>query len=325
MVQYLFIYSPDDFIGGLPGEQGAQAAGSPIFTLTLKAGATPTLVAVNDNDNIFDEVDGTQSLAQTVTIDGDTYTAGTTINTAYDLINTATGHKVTSLHFGGDGFQQGAVDGLVSTIELVPGTSYSFNRERTSHQQNNLYGEYFACYAAGARIDTPDGPRLIEDLRPGDVIWTGDGPDRLMWCGSKTVAAQGAMAPVLLPRGLFGLTRDLVVSQQHRMLVAGERVELIAGCDAAFLPAIALVRAGLARLRPGGTVTYHHLMCDGHRVIRANGALSETLLPARHLDLMGAEAAAEIRALFPDLGRIGRIGTALPCLRAHEAAVVLAA
>lgn len=324
-MRYLFIYSPDDFIGGLPVEQNAQAAGSPPFTLTLRAGATPSLVAITDNDGVFDEIDGTQSLAEPVTIGGDTYPAGTTINTAYDLINTVTGHQVTSLHFGGDGFQQGAVDGLVSTVELVPGVPYSFDRERTSHRENNLYTEFFACYAAGSLIDTPDGPRPIEALYPGDVIWTLDGPDILRWCGARSVAAGGAMAPVVLPRGLFGLTRDLVVSQQHRMRVAGDRVELVLGVEAAFLPAIALVRAGLARLRPGGRVAYHHLMCDSHRVIRANGALSETLLPARHLDLMGPEAAAEIRAVFPDLAQIGRIGTALPCLRAHEAAVVLAA
>ena len=38
---YLYIYSPSDFVGGLPDESGAQAAGTPTFTLTLKAGRSP--------------------------------------------------------------------------------------------------------------------------------------------------------------------------------------------------------------------------------------------------------------------------------------------
>ncbi len=34
------------------------------------------------------------------------------------------------------------------------------------------------CLPAGARIDTPNGPRAVETLRPGDVVWTPDGQGR---------------------------------------------------------------------------------------------------------------------------------------------------
>lgn len=115
---YLYAYSPSDFVEGLPAESGAQAAGTPGVTLTLKADTAPAVIELNGNDLVFDEVDSPQSLAQTVNIDS--VAAGTTINSAYDLINSGTGHKATSFHFGGDGYQQGPVDGIASTVALTP-------------------------------------------------------------------------------------------------------------------------------------------------------------------------------------------------------------
>ncbi|MFA5582109.1 MAG: Hint domain-containing protein, partial [Paracoccaceae bacterium] len=32
----------------------------------------------------------------------------------------------------------------------------------------------FLCFTPGTLIDTPDGPRLVEDLRPGDLVLTAD-------------------------------------------------------------------------------------------------------------------------------------------------------
>ena len=112
---FIYVYSPSDFIGGLPNEAGGAASGSPTFNLQLVPGATPTLIEITDNEAVFDEIDGSQSLTNSVNIDGTAYGAGTTVHTAYDLINTGSGHKVTSIHFGGNGYEQGAVHGLVST------------------------------------------------------------------------------------------------------------------------------------------------------------------------------------------------------------------
>lgn len=171
---FLFVYSPSDFVEGIPNEAGAQAAGSPPFTLTLRADAEPTLIEITDDDTIFNEIDATQALAVDVTIDGNTFLAGTTINAAYDLINSTSGLQVTSFHFGGDGFQQGAVDGLVSSVELVPGTAYTFDQERTSFNQTNPYTGFVACFAADSAIDTKDGPVPVQDLRIGDLLRTAD-------------------------------------------------------------------------------------------------------------------------------------------------------
>jgi len=34
------------------------------------------------------------------------------------------------------------------------------------------------CFAAGTPVLTPEGPRPIETLRPGDIVLTADGPDQ---------------------------------------------------------------------------------------------------------------------------------------------------
>ncbi|MEM8576654.1 MAG: Hint domain-containing protein [Pseudomonadota bacterium] len=309
---YLYIYSPDDFVGGLPAEAGAQADGTGPFTLTLKPGAKPTLVEVSDDDLIFDEVDGSQTLAGDIDLDGEAFAAGTSINTAYDLIDTASGHRVTSFHFGGDGYQQGAVDGLVSTEPLLGGESYTFNQERTSHQQANQYDDYFACFADDTLIDTPYGPRPVETLHVGDLVITRDAgpqPVRLVLrrsLSAEELAAAPALVPIKITGGALGPgvpDGDLWVSPQHRMMVNSRIAERMFGRAEALVAAHRLV--GLPGIAPDPsrrTVTYVHLVLDAHHVIRAEGAWSETFLPGpMGLAALDAGARAEIQALFPDL------------------------
>ncbi|MEL7254919.1 MAG: Hint domain-containing protein [Pseudomonadota bacterium] len=322
---FLYIYSPSDFVATPPAEQSAQAAGTPDFTLQLAPGATPTLVEVTDNDTIFDEIDGTQSLTNDVTIDGTFYAAGTTINSAYDLINTATAHKVTSLHFGGDGFQQGAIDGIVSTVELVPGQTYTFNTERTSHQQNNQYEDYFACFANGTLIATTRGQVPVEALRLGDrVALAGQRHAALRQILSRhltveELAAKPNLRPILISAGALGVglpRRDLRVSPQHRMLVSSKIVERVCGTSEALLAATRLTDLpGIARDPTGAAVTYYHLVFDAHEVIYAEGAPSESFYPGpMAIAALAPQARAEFLRLFPD--------TSVTHMRANPACVI---
>ena len=42
------------------------------------------------------------------------------------------------------------------------------------------------CFTAGTLIDTPSGPRAVEELRPGDLVTTRDhGPAPLLWAGAS--------------------------------------------------------------------------------------------------------------------------------------------
>ncbi len=324
---FLYVYSPSDFVTGLPDEVGAAANGTPVFTLTLKAGATPTVIEVTDNDLIFDEVDATQSLTSDVTIDGNFFAAGTTINTAYDLLNSASGHKVTSFHFGGDGYQQGPVDGLVSTVPLQPGVSYTFDSERTSHQQNNLYTDYVACFTTGTLIETDGGSVPIEQLRTGDRVLTADhGFQKVKWIMNQTVPAIGNLAPVVLPKGSVGNRRDLVLSPQHRVLIDNATTELLFDQGGVFMSAKQLVAAGLGYSKPGGMVTYYHMVFERHEIVFSEGTPTESFFP-RNVSQLPAETSAEFFKLFPEfLDEIPEsISTARYCLRSYEARVLFAA
>ena len=307
---FFYIYSPDDFVEGLPNEQGAQAAGTPIFTLTLKSTATPTLIEITDNDTVFDEVDPSQSVTNTINFDGDTITAGTIIYSAYDLINTGTGHKVTSFHFGGNGYQQGAVDGIASTVELQPGTAYTFNRERTSHQQNNQYTDFVTCFTAGTQIATPSGTTSVEALRPGDLLCTldhGAQPVRTILrtdVSRATLQESGHLAPIRIAAGALGQnlpTRDLLVSPQHRFLVNSPIVQRMFPSAEILVSARKLCALeGVEELSADEDVTYFHVVLDGHEVIFAEGAPAESFYLGDYaLEAMPPEHRTEIMALFP--------------------------
>lgn len=309
---YLYVYSPDDFVEGLPDEEGAAAAGAPNFTLTLKPGATPTLIEVIDDDLVVHEVEDPQTLANAVDLDGVTYAAGTEIHSAYDLINTTTGHKVTSLHLGGDGYQQGAVQGLISTVEMVPGTSYTFDQERTSYQQNNAYSEYIACFTPGALIDTPHGPRPIETLAPGDLVNTRDaGPQTLRMIpmrhlSPETLAARPNLRPIRIAADSLGPglpARDLLVSPQHRILAHSPIVQRMFGCTEILIAATALTRLpGVMIDNTIRAVTYMHLIFDKHEIVIANGLPSESFYCGPFaVKAMPPEARRELYALFPEL------------------------
>ncbi len=331
MPYYIYVYSPSDFVTTPPDEVGAQAAGTPIFTLTLKPGATGTRIEVNDDDSVFDEVDGNQTLAAALNLDGTNYASGTSVNTAYDLINTTTGHKMTSIHFGGDGYQQGAIDGMISTVQLVPGVNYTFDTERTSHTMNNQYDDYVACFCTGTMIETAHGPVAVENLKAGDLIKTADnGMQPLDWVGSRTVRGAGAFAPVRLQKGYLGLDRDLWVSQQHRILFEGMQTQLMFGAEGAFVAARHLCDGQNAAIVDVPDVTYFHLMFARHQVVFANGIATESFLPElAGLYGLGAEAMDELMALFPelhpDVQNANPVAAARICLRRHEAKALLAA
>lgn len=309
---FLYVYSPSDFVSGLPDETSASAGGGPNWTLTLIAGAQPTLIEVTDDDLVFDEVDASQVLTNAVTIDGNALAAGTSINTAYDLINTTSGHQVTSFHFGGDGYQQGPVDGIVSTVPLTAGSSYTFNSARTSHTQPNEYEDFVACFASGTSIEALNGPINVEDLKVGDLVLTLDnGPQPVLAVLSRGFDADALrerpnLRPVRIREGALGLglpERDLLVSPQHRFLARSSVVQRMLDADETLLCAAQLT--ALPRIsvdQKVSEVTYFHLVMGRHEIIMAEGTPTESFycgpMAVKSLD---PAARQEIEEIFPEL------------------------
>lgn len=185
-------------------------------------------------------------------------------------------------------------------------------------------GASVVCFAAGCLIDTPDGPRPVEDLQPGDMVLTGaEGPQPVRWTGNTTVLARHDLAPIVITAGTLGNDRDLVVSPQHAILLDDWRAELLYGQDAVLVRAVDLLGMDGVYRRAGGLVTYCHLLLDRHDVVRSHGVWSETLYPgAIALDTVNPVAREEIAALFPDLAAYGP--KIAPCLRRFEAQLLAA-
>ena len=186
--------------------------------------------------------------------------------------------------------------------------------------------EALAGYALGTRIDTPDGPRAVESLVPGDVVTTlSNGSRPLRWVGRRRVApvemlAHPGLCPVEFAPGAAGNDRALVVSQRQRMLIDDWRAAVYFGEDRVLVAAQALVDDQAARVvLPVDGLDYVVLLCDRHEVLLAEGALSESFHPGEAgLAGLTPQARAEIAALVPE-AELARRRAAFPIVRNSEA------
>jgi hypothetical protein len=179
----------------------------------------------------------------------------------------------------------------------------------------------------GTRIDTADGSRAIETLGVGDLVLTRDnGAQPILWIGARVSAADGDHAPIKFSKGALGNRKDLLVSPQHRMLVDGWRAELFFGEEEVLVAARHLVagndRVHVQKMR---TVTYMHLLLDGHQIISAEGTPCESLDPAGDFALYDPVIRHDVNARYPGLidPTIPRCRTVRHVLKGSEAQVLM--
>lgn len=186
--------------------------------------------------------------------------------------------------------------------------------------------ELLAAFAAGTQIDTPDGPRAVETLAPGDRVTTlANGSRPLVWVGHRhilpvEVLAYPGLRPLLLPKGSAGNDRPLLVSPRQRMLIDDWRAEVYFGEDRVLVSAEALSDSRDIRppLSPEG-VAYVMLLCDRHEILLAEGALTESFHPGETgLASLTAPERAGLAAVIPDADLIRR-RAAYPIVRNAEA------
>lgn len=167
-------------------------------------------------------------------------------------------------------------------------------------------------HATGTLIELQDGLKPVEDLRVGDMVRTKDnGFQPVRWVASVTLTADDftadpALRPIRIRAGALGPqkpVRDLVVSQQHCVLIDDWRAELLFGEDEVLAPAVALMNDSTVVIdRSGTTVTYYHFMFDQHEIVYSNGVETESFHPsANSIDGIDALKRAELFDLFPQL------------------------
>ncbi|MDK3020667.1 Hint domain-containing protein [Pseudodonghicola flavimaris] len=190
------------------------------------------------------------------------------------------------------------------------------------------------CFTPGTRIATPQGARLVEELEIGDQVLTRDnGIQQIRWVGRRDLqAAEMAdhLQPILIRQGALGNglpDRDMMVSPQHRVLIASDRTSLYFEDREVLVAAKHLTwMDGVDQVaRPD--VTYIHFMFDHHEVVLSDGAWTESFQPG-DLSLNGMDSAQrmEILELFPELKTrdgLAAYPSARRSLKRHEAVLLM--
>ena len=169
----------------------------------------------------------------------------------------------------------------------------------------------------------------MEELQPGTLIPTrDDGAQPIRWIGQRKVAAKGKHRPIRISAGVFGAVEDLLVSPQHRILVADTWAELLFGESEVLVKAKDLINdRTIQKDNSKSEVVYFHLLFDQHQIISANGVATESYLPGpATMKNFDAGTQEEILELFPEIAsKPSSYGPAArPMLKRYEAAPLLA-
>jgi len=301
------------------------------ITMTLTMAVNPNVVnsmriAIADvSDNRFDSNlliagDSVQTSLVAVSDDIDLYPDGDKdIDVLANDINNAPGSSLTITQINGQNVFAGDTITLPTgqTVKLNPNGTFTVTGDGDVENFNFTYtvengsdvdvgfvnATGVPCFVAGTLIATPDGERPAEALQAGDLVLTqDDGPQPLRWIGTRTVEAEGEFAPIHIRAGTFGDHRDLLVSPLHRVLIRDNLAELLFGEAEVLVAARDLINDRSVRRRPGGDVTYVHLLFDRHQVVFSEGLETESYLPGPQTSKsFETEVVAEICALFPEI------------------------
>ncbi len=284
------------------------------------------LVARNDTSDIFANGQKVVNV-----LGNDARAVGSTLTiTQINGINVVAGQTITlasgqQVRLNADGTFTVIGDGNVETATFTYTVTDNLGHTDTAFVTLNSV----PCFVAGTRILTPTGEVAVEDLRPGDLVFTqDDGPQPLRWIGRREVPAIGDHAPIHIAKGTFGAHGALLLSPQHRVLIRDSLAELLFGETEVLVAAKDLVNDRTVRVQTGGTVDYVHLMFDRHQVVFAEGLATESFLPGPQTTRsFEAPIVAELVSLFPDLdldtGQ-GYSAAARRTLRGFEARVLFA-
>lgn len=149
---------------------------------------------------------------------------------------------------------------------------------------------YVPCFLAGAPILTPTGPQRIDSLREGDLVQTSDGRDVAIQRIVRTrVEASHATNPYVIPQGLFGATKRLLISPNHKVLVPGRGM-----VEARYL--------GLRQDERSGTIDYYNLELPAPTdCLVVAGVVAESMAHVRRIVISAADFE---RVLIQKYGRV---------------------
>ena len=307
----------DDFLDGGDGDDSAEGG---IGNDTLTGGAGVDTLSGGDDRDVF-RVDGAN--------DG-----GDGTGRVDQIFGGSGGDDLDTLEIAGE---RGVDWRVVDTVTDSDGNGLD-GRVEFLDGDGNVTGSLefenieIVCFTPGTRIATPQGPKAVQELCPGDRVLTRDnGVQEIAWVGQTGLnaadfAARPHLAPILIRKGALGNglpERDMMVSPQHRVLVASDRAALYFDDREVLVAAKHLVNGTTIVRRPVPQTSYIHFMCERHEVVLSDGAWTESFQPGDY-SLNGIDGAQrrEIMELFPDLATADGLrgyAAARRTLKRHEA------
>jgi Hint domain len=229
-------------------------------------------------------------------------TSATTLNTGeieflsgFVAMSTATSQQISNLAWGDQiVFDGAAFTGDVATLDTSTGVLTVTDGSSTILTMNNVglqtgaqndlavFGDTIeaVCFAAGTRILTATGERMIETLIQGDIVLTlaGDelSPKPVKWVGRRRIDLMThprpeTVAPIRIQRSAFADNvphTDLLVSPDHAILVDGRLI-----C------ARQLINGTTIRQETGlVSAEYFHVELEAHAILLAEGLPAESYL-----------------------------------------------
>jgi hypothetical protein len=217
------------------------------------------------------------------TISGMSVGTGITPTDVLDLtsINSAT---IASAGLGNGGKQIELLDSgdtMVASFNLdAPVTGFVHWTADEGSGTDIFLSDTPVCFAAGTRILTMAGERMVETLTHGDIVVTLSGTERstrpVKWLGRRRIDLAAhprpeTVAPIRIRRGAFAddmQHTDLLVSPDHGIFVDGKLI-----C------ARQLVNGTTIWQEKGWTaVEYFHVELDAHAILFAEGLPAESYL-----------------------------------------------
>jgi len=232
------------------------------------------------------------------------YTDGTTGTLTAVVFQDTDGNTYWAPEFSANADQDAIGLGAISSLTLDSLLGANFSGLAADREAEN---SFVACFTPGAMICSHGGNTAVEDLVVGDKVMTRDhGLQKIRWISRATRRATGSMVPVRIAAGALGRDlpeRDLVVSQQHRMLLTSKIAQRMFGTPEVLVPAKKLLALrGVELDETAYWVTYIHLLLDRHEIIFAEGTATESLLTGpMTVEAIGADALAELEQVLPEL------------------------
>ncbi|WP_366942648.1 Hint domain-containing protein [uncultured Sulfitobacter sp.] len=167
------------------------------------------------------------------------------------------------------------------------------------------------CFTPGTMIATPRGEVAVDRLAIGDRVITRDnGLQHIRWIGRREMTPRDFytnehLAPVRIAKGALGNDlpeRDMMISPNHRILVANDKTPLHFEDSEVLVAAKHLTGLNGVDVVQDMPTTYLHLMFDNHEVILSDGTWSESFQPdVRTLVGIGNAQRLELLEVFPEL------------------------